>query len=143
MQLTQASVAQYADQMIRQVEGNGGPPLEFTEDSLRLLDLLFRRNDSDFVGLTEGQKQITVFYNGCFLGCALAALLGGTWVFEGEWPDSAVLIPLPDGSSVQLRPFEKVWRRLDEGEAGNSFLSYFEEIDALTRPAATADATIA
>lgn len=137
MQLTESSIAEHAEQMIRQVERNGGPPLDFDEESLRLLDLLFRRNDPDFAALSEAQRQVTVFYNGCFLGCALAALLGGRWVLDGDWPDAAIVFSRSEGTGVQARPFEKIWRRLDEGEAGNGFLEYYEALRDLTRSGET------
>ena len=54
----------------------------------------------------------------------MATLLNGVWSFDDNWFDSSVTFARPDGSGVQVRPFEKVWRRVTESDGANDFVEY-------------------
>ena len=122
MTLTLENVGQYAETLVRQAQSSGRN-LDYTEASLAVLDELFALSDEHFATTSETQRNIVVFYNGCYLGTVMTRIFSGNWQIDENWFDTVVVIPAGE-QAVQVRPFEKVWRRVMEGPEGNSLVAY-------------------
>lgn len=122
MTLTAENVVQYAETLVRQAQASGRV-LDYSEASLVVIDELFALSDEHFATTSETQRNIVVFYNGCYLGELMLRLFGGRWQLDENWFDTAVVIPVGE-QAIQVRPFEKVWRRVTEGPDGNSLVAY-------------------
>jgi hypothetical protein len=130
MTLTDENVGLYADTLVLQVKG-GGRELDYSEASVEVLEDLLRASDELLRGenFPETQRNLLVFYNGCYLGEVMARALGGAWKFEENWYDSSLVFPHRDGGEeggIQVFPFQKVYRRIAEGPAGNCLVAYYD-----------------
>jgi hypothetical protein len=123
MTLTPESVLEYAEVLVRQAH-SGGRTLDFSSESLATLDELFAISDAHFETTSESQRNIVIFYNGCYLGTVLAKRFNATWQLDENWFDAQLLVPAGE-QVIQIKPFEKVWRRVLEGPDGNSLTAYF------------------
>jgi len=124
MTLTAETVGLYAETLVRQVHA-GGHPLDYTAATLPLLDVLFEDVEEGFAALPEAQQSLVVFYNGCYLGEVFVRSLGAQWQCVSPWFESTLIVANAQGG-VQIRPFEKVLRRLTEGAEGNGLAAYFQ-----------------
>ena len=138
MILDQNNVADYADTLVLQVRA-GGRELDYSEGSVATVEELLRLSDELF-GLPtfpEAQRNLVVFYNGCYLGEVMRRQLGGTWRFDpgGNWFDASLVFPLGEGR-LQVFPFQKAYRRIAEGPEENDLVAYY---DGLKRKLAEPD----
>lgn len=122
MTLSDETVGLYAETLVRQVLVSG-TVLDYSPDSLVVLDSLFEGSESPFSQLSDSQRHLAIFYVGCYLGEVIVRALPGTWQFEVDWFQTTLLITIEQGG-IQIRPFEKVLRRFTEGDEGNSLSAY-------------------
>lgn len=133
MTLTAENVGLYAETLVRQVQA-GGFVLDFAEGSLVVLDRLFEGVEEGFSALPRAQQDLVVFYNGCYLGQVFVCLFGAEWQFDDSWFNSSLVI-LVEQKGIEVRPFEKVLRRLTEGAEGNLLSEYVSGLkEHLARP---------
>jgi hypothetical protein len=125
VRLTPENVGVYAETLVRQVKP-GGHTLDYSEASIATLEELLSNSDAQFQDpdFPEAQRNLVVFYNGCYLGETMARTLGGVWQFEENWADSSLIFQREDGG-IQVHPFLKVWRRVTEGPLENDLISYY------------------
>ena len=125
MRLDGTNVADYAQTLVLQVRG-GGRELDYSEASLGTIEALLRVSDPLFrlPNFPETQRNLVVFYNGCYLGEVMARSLGGVWRFEPNWFDASLVFAYGEGG-LQVFPFQKVYRRVTEG-AEQDLVSYYE-----------------
>jgi hypothetical protein len=131
VRLTEDNVADYADTLVLQVRA-GGHALDYSEASLGTLESLLRASDAQFQSpdFPEAQRNLVVFYDGCYLGEVMARNLGGTWRFdEADWAASTLIFPYEDGG-LQVFPFQKLHRRVTEGPDKNDLVAYYEGLKA-------------
>jgi hypothetical protein len=131
MRLNADNIKDYADTVALQARG-AGRILDYSPESLDVLEESIRLNDNllKAENFPEKQRNLLVFYNGCYLGETMAQTLNGVWMFEDNWYESSLLIPRQtDG--VQVRPFEKILRRLTEGPEGHDLGTYFRQLKSL------------
>ena len=126
MTLTDDNIAGYADTLVLQVRG-GGRELDYSPESVEVLEELLRVSDTLLQGesFPDTQRNLVVFYNGCYLGQVMARHLAGVWQFAPNWFDSSLIFPFGEGG-LQVFPFQKVYRRIVEGPHGNNLADYFE-----------------
>lgn len=131
MRLNADNVADYARTLTLQTRG-GGVDLDFSADSIPLLETLFRNSDPllSMPQLPERQRDLLVFYAGCYLGETLVRNLGGVWRFDDNWYESVVEVAAGE-KRVEVRPFQKIYRRVTEGPEGNDLSAYVGELAAL------------
>jgi hypothetical protein len=125
--LTPENIGAYAETLVRQVRP-GGHELDYSEASVAILEELLQNSDGQFQDpdFPDAQRNIVVFYNGCYLGETLARNLHGVWQFAENWADSTLTFALPDGGGVQTQPFLKLWRRITEGPLENDLTEYYD-----------------
>ena len=125
MKLTGDNIGDYADTLVLQVRG-GGRALDYSEDSLGTVEELLRVSDELFHLPTfpDVQRNLVVFYNGCYLGEVMARSLGGVWRFEPNWFDASLVFAYGEGG-LQVFPFQKVHRRVTKG-AEHDLVRYYE-----------------
>jgi hypothetical protein len=126
VRLTEDNIADYADTLVLQVR-TGGHALDYSEASVATLEALLSSSDPQMQApdFPEGQRNLVVFYNGCYLGEVMARNLGGAWRFdEGDWATSSLVFPYGDGG-LQVFPFRKLYRRVTEGPAENDLVAYY------------------
>ncbi|MFM7322771.1 MAG: hypothetical protein ACKO5K_14795 [Armatimonadota bacterium] len=111
MRLDTDNIRLYADTLVRQTAA-GGIALDYTAASLAVLEALIEGSAErlSLDAASETERNLTIFYAGCYLGETLAAESGGRWEFAQEWWESVVAV-----NRVRLNPFELVRRRIDEG----------------------------
>ncbi|GAB4460395.1 MAG: hypothetical protein OHK0029_24320 [Armatimonadaceae bacterium] len=130
MTLTEDNVADYADTLVRQMRAQE-VPLDYSPESVAALERLIAESDSqtrtpDF---PEAQRNLLVFYNGCYLGEVMARNLGGVWRFDPQnWADSTLVFPYGEGG-LQVFPFLKLWLRLTEGPDENNLVAYYRGLE--------------
>ena len=126
MTLTEDNIADYADTLVLQVRG-GGRTLDYSQDSVAIVEELMRVSDELFRLETfpDDQRNLVVFYNGCYLGEVMARHLGGAWRFEENWFDSSLVFSFGEGG-LQVHPFQKVYRRVTEGPGENDLVAYYQ-----------------
>ena len=124
MTLTEDNIADYADTLVLQARGRG-VTLDYSEASVEQMDALFALSDELLRGenFPEAQRNLVIFYGGCYLGETLARCFGGVWKFEPNWYDSTLVFTVPEGG-LQLRPFHKVHQRVADDETGNRLADY-------------------
>ncbi|MBC8101327.1 MAG: hypothetical protein H7Z41_01900 [Cytophagales bacterium] len=126
MKLSLDNIADYADTLVLQVQG-GGRTLDYSEASIATLEDLLRVSDellrSD--NFPDAQRNLVVFYNGCYLGEVLSRNLIGVWRFDDNWYDSRIVFPY-QGGGIQIQPFHKLFRRVTEGPEENDLVAYYE-----------------
>lgn len=131
MTLTEDTIGDYAETLVLQVKG-GGRELDYSAASLTTLEELLRVSDEllqtpDF---PDAQRNIVIFYNGCYLGEVIARTLSASWRFDAaNWFESSLVIPFGDGG-LQVKPFEKLYRRVTDGPDNNDLVSYYAGITA-------------
>ena len=127
MRLTAENVGDYADTLVLQVRG-GGRELDYSEASVAVLEELLRVSDPLFAleNFPDAQRNIVVFYNGCYLGEVMARNLGGVWRFEENWFDSSLIFAYGGEGGLQVHPFQKVYRRVTEGPDENDLTRYYD-----------------
>lgn len=130
MQLTEDNIADYADTLVLQARG-GGIPLDYSAESVATLERLLRVSDELLLAdsFPEAQRNLVVFYNGCYLGEVMSRSLGGAWRFEENWYDSSLVFPYREGG-LQVHPFHKLQRRVTEGPAENDLVAYYDGLKA-------------
>ena len=137
MRLDAANVADYAQTLVLQVRA-GGRDLDFSEESVQTVEELLRVSDELFAlpDFPDNQRNLVVFYNGCYLGEVMARSLGGVWRFEPNWFDSSLVFAYGEGG-LQVFPFQKVYRRVTEG-TGHDLVAYYRGLkDKLAEQSAT------
>jgi hypothetical protein len=142
MQLSEQSVREHAEVFAAPVR-QGGYNLDYSIGSIAILENLLCHDDVRLreANFPEAQRNLVVFYNGCYLGEVLRQNLGGMWIFEPNWFDSTLLFPLVSsqgssqgGGGLQTQPFVKVYRRLTEDPPdANDFLMYFHVLQEKLR----------
>jgi len=117
MKLDIGNIRPYADTLVRQTRP-GGIALDYSLSSLTLLEGLIDGSEERLRADSahESERNLTIFYSGCYLGETLVEAMGGEWNFAEPWWDSVVV---HDG--VRISPFELVRRRIDEGRDTVSF----------------------
>lgn len=128
MKLDETNVALYADTLVLQVKG-GGRELDYSEASVATVEELLRLSDELLAGpnFPDAQRNLTAFYNGCYLGEVMHRNLGGTWRFEPNWFDASLVFPFGEGG-LQVFPFQKVYRRLTDGPNVHDLVAYYDGI---------------
>ncbi len=131
MTLNEDNVADYADTLVLQVRsgGDGGRELDYSEASLATVEELLRLSDELFrlPAFPDNQRNLVVFYNGCYLGEVISRHLGGTWRFADNWFESSLVIPYGEGG-LQVFPFQKMHRRVTEGPDENDLVAYYNGV---------------
>jgi hypothetical protein len=130
MQLTEENVRDYAESLVAQVRAGDAEMasrLDFTERSVWALEALFRASDERLSApdTPDRARELTLFYGGCYLGETLAQTLGGTWRFTDDWVDTSLVFPYGEGG-LQVFPFQKLVRRMNDGARGNDLVDYYE-----------------
>jgi len=132
MNLTEDNVKEYADTLVLQVRG-GGRALDYSEESIAVLEGLLRVSDELLLDtenpIPDTQRNLVVFYNGCYLGEVMARQLVGIWRFTENWYDASLVFPY-GGGGLQVHPFQKLFRRVTEGPAENDLVSYYDGLKA-------------
>lgn len=125
MTLDETNVADYARTLVLQVRG-GGRALDYSEASVQTVEELLRVSDAllQAENFPEMQRNLIVFYNGCYLGEVMARNLAGVWRFAPNWYDTSLVFPYGDGG-LQVFPFQKLYRRVTEG-AEHDLVAYYE-----------------
>jgi hypothetical protein len=124
MTLTRENVGLYAETLVRQAAASGHT-LDYSSESLAVLDELLAVSDPQLEETSTGQRDLVIFYTGCYLGEVLVRTLGAQWQLTEDWAEAALLLAADQGG-IQVRPFEKIHRRLTEGPEGNSLKAYGE-----------------
>jgi hypothetical protein len=139
MQLSETSVREHAEVFASSVRA-GGYSLDYSIGSIAILEQLISHDDAKFreANFAEDQRNLAIFYNGCYLGEVLRQNLGGTWIFEPNWFDSSLIFPLSsnnnDEGGIQTQPFVKVYRRItEEPPDANDLLMYFHVLQEKLR----------
>ena len=135
MTLDETNVGDYAQTLVLQVRA-GGRELDYTEASLVTIEELLRVSDELFQLETfpENQRNLVIFYNGCYIGEVMARALGGVWRFAPNWFDASLVFAYGDGG-LQVFPFQKVHRRVTEGRTEHDLAAYFQGLkDKLAEP---------
>lgn len=122
MTLTAETVGLYAETLVRQAAATG-VQLDYSPESLGTLDGLLAGSDAQYAQASPAQRELVVFYAGCYLGEVLARELDAQWQFTPEWPQTTMIVAGEQGG-VEIRPFQKLLRRLDEGSEGNHLTAY-------------------
>nr|CAA9270734.1 hypothetical protein AVDCRST_MAG63-2916 [uncultured Armatimonadetes bacterium] len=125
MTLDETNVADYAETLVLQVRG-GGRELDYSEASVAVVEELLRVSDDllQAENFPEAQRNLVVFYNGCYLGEVMARTLGGTWRFTPNWFDASLVFAYGEGG-LQVSPFQKVHRRVTEGPT-QDLVAYYQ-----------------
>lgn len=136
MRLDRSNVADYAETLALQVRA-GGRDLDYSEASVATVEELLRVSDELFRLPTfpENQRNLTVFYNGCYLGEVMARRRGGVWRFDPNWFDASLVFDLGPRGGIQVFPFQKVYRRITEGRE-HDLVAYYEGLKARLSPPA-------
>lgn len=131
MKLTDENIAAYADTLVLQARG-AGRILDYSAASLTALEEAIRADDDllQAESFPDRQRNLLIFYNGCYLGETIFRNLGGVWRFAENWYESSLVLPHGNGS-VQVHPFHKVFRRLSEGPEGNNLAEYYHALQHL------------
>jgi hypothetical protein len=126
VRLTPENIGAYAETLARQVKP-GGHTLDYSEASIATLEELLRNSDAQFQDpdFPGAQRNLVVFYNGCYLGETMARTLNGVWNFEENWADSALIFRTKNGG-IQVHPFLKVWMRVTEGATEHDLVAYYD-----------------
>jgi hypothetical protein len=129
MTLTEDNICDYADTLVLQARGQG-VELDYSTGSISRLEDRIAQSDELLQGkdFPEPQRNLVVFYTGCYLGEVLARNHGGIWQFAENWFDSTLAFTLPEGGGLQLRPFQKVYQRITDGAADQSLIAYYEAL---------------
>ena len=131
MRLTPDNIADYAETLILQAAG-GGRILDYSPESMAVLEELIRVSDELLLAddFPERQRNLLIFYNGCYLGETMARTLGGVWRFEEIWYDSSLIFARGD-EGIEARPFAKMHRRVTEGPSDHDLVSYYIQLKDL------------
>jgi hypothetical protein len=123
--LDETNVADYAETLVLQVR-NGGRALDYSETSVATVEELLRASDALFrlPQFPDTQRNLVVFYNGCYLGEVMARRLGGVWRFAPNWFDASLVFPYGDGG-LQVFPFQKLHRRVTAGPDAHDLVGYY------------------
>ncbi len=124
MTLTAENVGLYAETLVRQAAVSGHV-LDYSRESLAVVDELLARSDPLYEVSSESQRDLVIFYTGCYLGEVLVRTLGAQWQLTEHWAEASLIVPGVDGG-IQVRPFEKLQRRLTEGGEGNLLENYWQ-----------------
>lgn len=130
MRLDETNVGDYAQTLVLQVRGGGreldysGASVAIVEDLLRVSDELFRMPQ-----FPEMQRNLVIFYNGCYLGEVMARTMGGVWRFAPNWFDASLVFPYGDEGGLQVFPFQKLYRRIVEGPAEHDLVGYWRGLE--------------
>ena len=130
MTLTADNIAGYAQTLVLQAR-SGGVELDSSLASIVQLEALLLMSDPLLAlpQFPQEQRNLLIFYVGCYLGETLARCHGGVWQFAHAWWESSLTFVRADGRGVQLYPFEKVRRRVTE-PAANDLVVYADELAA-------------
>jgi Family of unknown function (DUF6278) len=126
MTLDNETVGLYAETLVRQAAASG-LLLDYSQASLGTLDGLLAGSDEHYAQLPENQRELVVFYAGCYVGEVIVRTLDGLWQFAPDWQEVTVVVARATGG-VEVRPFEKLSRRLAEGESSNRLTEYLQGI---------------
>ncbi len=135
MTLDETNIADYAETLVVQVRA-GGRDLDYSEASVSVVEELLRVSDPLFQmeQFPEKQRNLVIFYNGCYVGEVMARMLGGVWHFAPNWYDASLIFPYGDGG-LQVFPFQKVHRRITEGPEQHDLAAYYQGLkDKLAAP---------
>lgn len=124
MTLTRENVGLYAETLVRQAAA-GGQNLDYSRESLAVLDALLALSDPLYEVSRDPQRDLVIFYTGCYLGEVLVRTLGAQWQLTEHWAEASLTVADAHGG-IEVRPFEKLQRRLTEGSEGNLLLSYWD-----------------
>ena len=124
MTLTEDNVADYADTLVLQARDRA-IDLDYSQASVDRLEDLFGLSDDLLRGenFPEAQRNLVIFYGGCYLGETLSRCFNGVWRFEPNWYDSTLVFQTATGG-LQLRPFHKVFQRVTGEIDDNRLISY-------------------
>ncbi|MBB6052359.1 hypothetical protein [Armatimonas rosea] len=126
MRLDHETVGLYAETLVRQAAASN-LLLDYSQASLGTLDGLLAGSDEHYALLPDAQRELVIFYAGCYVGEVIVRTLDGLWQFAPAWHESTVVVPRASGG-VEVRPFEKLSRRLAEGESSNRLTEYLQGI---------------
>ena len=133
MTLTSETVGLYAETLVRQAAAQG-VSLDFSRESLATLDGLLSGSDPLYDTASPAQRDLVIFYAGCYLGEVLVRTLeSAQWQLTEHWPDATVLVVRAQGG-IQVRPFEKLHRRITEGGEGNSLSAFWDGLSERLAP---------
>ena len=130
MTLTLENVGLYAETLVRQASASG-QNLDYSPESLSVLDALLATSDPQFEKASPTQRDLVIFYTGCYLGEVFVRTRGAQWQLTEDWPEATLILATNQGG-IQVRPFEKIHRRLTEGAEGNSLKAYCEGLASAT-----------
>ena len=131
MHLTEDNIGDYAETLVLQAKGSGRI-LDYSAQSVALLEGLFRISDELLQGenFPDAQRNLVVFYSGCYLGEVIARTLGGVWRFDGDdWANSSLIFAY-GGGGLQVFPFHKLLRRVMDGPDSNDLMTYYDGLAA-------------
>jgi hypothetical protein len=105
MKLSLDNIKDYADTLVLQVRG-GGRELDYSEASIQTLEELLQVSDDLMRGenFPDAQRNLIVFYNGCYLGQVLSDNLIGVWRFDENWYDSTIVFRTRAAASRSTLP---------------------------------------
>ena len=114
---TPENAVRFAGDVVASAAGVSGVKLDFTPESLALVDGIF--DDFRSEGVTGKQIAETLFSFGCYVGEVLTRHAGGQWREVGDaelelggWP---LVVELPTGRLCN--PIGKAFKRLENGPA--------------------------
>jgi hypothetical protein len=119
---TPENAPRFAEDMVQATKKIDGRDLDYTPDSLPILDEVLDGFSVD--GIVKMRE--TLFGFGCYLGEVFVRHAGGQWRLVGETPLAKVeslplVVELPNGTVVN--PLGKVFKRVELGPAED--VSYF------------------
>lgn len=127
MRLTEDNIGDYAETWVKMAQAKG-TELDYSEDSIAVLEDLLRASDPllQTPEFPDDQRNLLVFYHGCYLGEVMARHLNGVWNFDPQnWADSTMVFTYGPGG-IQIFPFLKLWLRVTEGPTDNDLVTYYE-----------------
>jgi hypothetical protein len=135
MTLTEDNIADYADTLVLQARARR-MELDYSASSVARLEELVAVSDEllRLEPFPETQRNLIIFYTGCYLGETLARSFGGVWSFAENWYESTLVFTVQAGG-IQIRPFQKIHDRVTSGPADHDLGDYLQNLKArLDRP---------
>ena len=87
--MTVENVGLYAETLVRQVVA-GGQALDYSRESLAVLDELLALSDPLYEVSSDPQRDLVIFYTGCYLGEVLVRTLGAQWQLTEHWGEASL-----------------------------------------------------
>jgi branched-chain amino acid transport system ATP-binding protein len=128
MTLNDDNIADYADTLVLQVRGGEQEhELDYSEASVSAIEGLLRVSDELFrlPAFPDNQRNLVVFYNGCYLGEVISRQLGGTVALRRQLVRVVARHPLWCGRLAGVPSFKSLPAR-DRGTDENDLVAYYD-----------------